>query len=236
VRERLAVGHDRTVAALTVRIDDDPPRRAALSIARRLERCIGRRGRATLALSGGSTAPPMIAELRDRHQAVDWSRVEVWQVDERAAPDGDPDRNANALEGFPARVHLMPVTADDLDEAAARYARDLPARFDVVHLGMGADGHTASWPPGDPIVDLPPERLVGLSRPYQGRVRMSLLPGPVNAARGRVVLIIGGDRADALAAWIERRRFDGDLPIARVRRGNTVVVVDPAAASGLETW
>ena len=130
----------------------------------------------------------------------------------------------------------MPVTADDLDDAAVRYAQGLPERFDVVHLGMGADGHTASWPPGDPIVDIPPERLVGLSQPYQGRVRMSLLPGPVNAARGRVALIIGADKADALAAWVEGRPFDGDLPIGRVRRGNTIVVVDPAAASRLETW
>jgi len=224
------------VAALTVRIDDHPPRRAALSIARRLERCVGRRGRATLALSGGSTAPPMIADLVERHPAVDWSRVEVWQVDERVAPDGHPDRNANALDGFPARVHLMPVTAADLDAAAAEYAAGLPGRFDVVHLGLGPDGHTASWPPGDPIVGLPPDRLVGLSRPYQGRVRMSLLPAPVNAARGRVLLTVGGDRADALAAWVERRPFAGDLPIGRVRRGNTIVVIDAAAAARLETW
>jgi 6-phosphogluconolactonase/glucosamine-6-phosphate isomerase/deaminase len=194
------VRHDRSVAALTVRIDDDPARRAALSLARRLERCIGRRGRATLALSGGATAPPLIAALVDGHPAVDWSRVEVWQVDERVAPDGHPDRNVSALEGFPALVHPMPVTAGDLEVAATEYAATLPERFDVVHLGMGPDGHTASWPPGDPIVDLPPEREVALSRPYQGRVRMSLLPAPVNAARGRVALIVGADKAAALAA------------------------------------
>jgi 6-phosphogluconolactonase/glucosamine-6-phosphate isomerase/deaminase len=224
------------MAALSVRIDDDPPRRAALSIARRLERFIGMHGRATLALSGGSTAPPMIDELLRRHHAIDWDRVEVWQVDERVAPDGHPDRNANQLADVPAKVHLMPVTGPDLEAAAAEYAAELPERFDVVHLGMGADGHTASWPPGDPIVGLPPERRVGLSQPYQGRVRMSLLPGVVNSAAGRVVMITGADRAPAVAAWIEAAPWDYDLPIRRVLRGATTVVLDRDAASMLETW
>jgi 6-phosphogluconolactonase/glucosamine-6-phosphate isomerase/deaminase len=178
----------------------------------------------------------MIDDLVRRHRAVDWSRVGVWQVDERVAPDGHPDRNANQLTALPARLHLMPVTAADLEAAAAEYAAGLPERFDVVHLGMGPDGHTASWPPGDPIVDLPPERRVGLSQPYQGRVRMSLLPEPVNAASGRVALITGADKAPAVAAWIEGSRFEGDLPIRRVRRGATTVVLDRAAASMLETW
>jgi 6-phosphogluconolactonase/glucosamine-6-phosphate isomerase/deaminase len=226
----------RAVAALSVRIDADPPRRAALSIARRLERYVASRGRATLALSGGSTAPAMIDELLRRHRAVDWSRIDVWQVDERVAPDGHPDRNANQLADLPGRVHLMPVTAGDLDGAAQEYAASLPDRLDVVHLGMGPDGHTASWPPGDPIVDLPAARRVGISQPYQGRVRMSLLPAPVNGAGGRVVLIIGADKAPAVAAWIESRPFDGDLPIGWVLRGGTTAVLDGGAASLLETW
>lgn len=225
-----------SVAALSVRIDADPPRRAALSIARRLERFINRRGVATMALSGGTTAPAMIEELLRRHRAVDWDRVEVWQVDERVAPDGDPARNANQLVDLPAKVHLMPVTAADLEAAAADYAASLPERFDVIHLGMGADGHTASWPPNDPIVDLPADRRVGISQPYQGLVRMSLLPSVVNAAGGRVVLIMGEDKAPAVAAWIEGQPFDGDLPIRRVLRGGTTVVLDAAAASLLETW
>lgn len=224
------------VAALSVRIDADPPRRAALSIARRLERFIARRGRATLALSGGSTAPPMIEDLVRRHRAVQWDKVEVWQVDERVAPDGHPDRNANQLRGFPGTVHLMPVTAEDLESAAADYAASLPDRFDVVHLGVGPDGHTASWPPGDPIVNLPAGRRVGLSQPYQGRVRMSLLPAPVNEAAGRVVLVTGADKAPAVAAWIEGRTFDGDLPVRRVLRGATTVVLDEASAALLQTW
>lgn len=178
----------------------------------------------------------MIDELLRRHQAIDWDRVETWQVDERVAPDGHPDRNANQLVDLPGTVHLMPVTAKDLEAAAADYAAGLPERFDVVHLGMGADGHTASWPPDDPIADLPASTRVGVSQPYQGRRRMSLLPAPVNAAGGRVVLIAGGDKAPAVAAWIEGRSFDGDLPVRRVLRGGTTVVLDGPAAALLQTW
>jgi 6-phosphogluconolactonase/glucosamine-6-phosphate isomerase/deaminase len=123
----------------------------------------------------------------------------------------------------------MPVTAADLGRAATRYATGLPGRFDVVHLGMGPDGHTASWPPGDPVIDS--ERPVDLSAVFNGRVRMTLTPGAVNAARGRVVLITGADKAPAVAAWLEGG--DAALPIARLHRTNTVVVLDPAAAADL---
>ena len=125
----------------------------------------------------------------------------------------------------------MPVTAPDLRAAAAEYAAGLPDRFDVVHLGMGADGHTASWPPGDPVIDSADP--VDLSAAYQGRIRMTLTPPVVDAARGRVVLIQGADKADAVAAWLERGAPPSEVPIARVRRSDTVVVLDRAAAAGL---
>ena len=98
--------------------------------------------------SGGSTAPALIAALREL--PVPWAATTVWQVDERVAPDGDPARNAAQLADLPCRVR-----ADAGDRARPRigalttYARSLPDRFDVVHLGLGDDGHTASWPPGD---------------------------------------------------------------------------------------
>ena len=98
---------------------------------------------------------------------------------------------------------------------------------------MGPDGHTASWPPGDPVIDSTDP--VDLSREYQGRVRMTLTPPVVNAARGRVVLITGGDKARPVAAWLEGGASPEELPIARVRRSDTVVVLDPAAASGLSS-
>jgi 6-phosphogluconolactonase/glucosamine-6-phosphate isomerase/deaminase len=213
------------MAGRLVRVEGDAAGWVGRSIARRLAVAVRERGEAALAVSGGSTAPPMLAALA--RADLPWNRVSVWQVDERVAPDGDPDRNANHLSGFPGRHHLMPVTSADLDRASARYAKSLPERFDIVHLGMGPDGHTASWPPGDPVIDS--ERPVALSGEYQGRVRMTLTPGVVNAARSRLVLITGADKADAVAAWLR----GGDLPIARVRRTGTVVVLDPPAAGAL---
>jgi len=210
---------------VSVIVDDDPAARAAREISRHLADALEQRGRATLAVSGGSTGPALLAALAGTR--LPWSDVGVWQVDERVAPEGDPSRNANQLDGFPAEVHLMPVTAPHLGRAAAAYAAELPARFDVVHLGMGPDGHTASWPPGDPVIDS--TAAVDLCGEYQGRVRMTLTPPVVDAARARVVLITGDDKAAAVAGWIEgpRRR----LPIERVPLAGTTVVLDRAAAA-----
>ena len=164
---------------------------------------------------------------------LDWDAIDVWQVDERVAPDGHPDRNAGQLAVVPGHHHLMPVTAPDLGAAAAEYAATLPERFDVVHLGMGPDGHTASWPPGDPVIDS--AAPVDLSREYQGRVRMTLTPPVVDAARGRVVLITGAEKARPVAAWLDGGASPEQLPIARLRRSDTVVVLDPRAAAGLSS-
>ncbi|MET0324478.1 MAG: 6-phosphogluconolactonase [Ilumatobacteraceae bacterium] len=215
--------------ALSVRVAKDPARRAAHSISRRLAAAVRVRGRATLAVSGGSTAPPMLGVLA----AMDlpWGAIDIFQVDERVAPDGDADRNAGQLDAVPGTHHLMPVTAADLDAAAAEYAAGLPERFDVVHLGVGADGHTASWPPGDPVINS--DKLVDLAGPYQGRLRMTLTPTVVDAAVGRVVLAQGKDKARPIAAWLEGGATPNRIPVARIRRIDTVVVLDQAAAAKL---
>lgn len=174
-----------------------------------------------MAVSGGSTAPALFAALAI--MTVPWGSVGIWQADERVAPDGDADRNAPQLGALGGRHYLMSVTDDDLLAAAARYGASLPERFDVVHLGMGDDGHTASWPPGDPVIDNPAP--VALSRPYQGRVRMTLTPPVVNRAGGRVVLTTGAAKAGALSAWLRV----GEGPIARLRPAGTVVFADAAA-------
>jgi 6-phosphogluconolactonase/glucosamine-6-phosphate isomerase/deaminase len=223
------MGHDRPVPALEVRVDDDPARRAAQEIVARLAEAVERRGRAALAVSGGSTGPTLLAVLAAAD--LPWVDIGIWQVDERVAPEHDPERNANQLVGVPGEHHLMPVTAPDLARAAAAYADELPDRFDVVHLGMGADGHTASWPPGDPVIAS--TRAVDLSGEYQGRVRMTLTPLVVDEARARVVLVTGADKAPTVAAWLEGGA--ADLPITRVPARGTVVVLDPAAAAGLRT-
>jgi 6-phosphogluconolactonase/glucosamine-6-phosphate isomerase/deaminase len=219
-------------ARLDVRVVDDPSAACASSIMRRLGAALRRSGRAALAVSGGSSAPPMLAALAAAD--LPWRRVGIWQVDERCAPDGHPDRNARQLDALAARgarVRLMPVTAPDLAGAAKRYGRALPARFDVIHLGMGEDGHTASWPPGDPVIDS--VTPVGLAARYQGRERMTLTPPVVNAAAGRVVLLVGAAKAPALAAWIAGTPLPATgerPPIARVRCSRTVVFADAAAA------
>ncbi|MGB3735943.1 MAG: glucose-6-phosphate isomerase [Ilumatobacter sp.] len=231
-------------------VSADPAGACARFISARLAIAVAERGAASLAVSGGSTAPPLFNALTDDGRpnralaASDWDHVGVWQVDERVAPDGDEDRNANQLEALPARVSPMPVTADDLAAAAIEYARDLPDIFDVVHLGVGPDGHTASWIP-QPHPDA--QRVLDSTDPvftvgeYQGRERMTLGRSVVNRARFRVVLATGAAKASVIADWVEgnQRRgelwLDTELPIAAVEPENTFVFLDEAAAAGLDT-
>ena len=202
---------------------------AASWTARQLRNAVLRRGSATVAFSGGSTPALMLAELAEL--AVPWQSTTVFQVDERVAPDGDPDRNATLLDVLRPRgatIHLMPVTKDDLQSASQRYAALLPARLDVVHLGLGDDGHTASWPPRDPVIDAP--GVVAISGTFNGRVRMTLTVHAVNSARRRLVLATGGPKATVVERWL---LHDTSLPIERVARANTMVVLDAAAAARL---
>ena len=162
---------------------------------------------------------------------VPWEHVQVFQVDERVAPDGDAARNLGLLDSLPispGQLLAMPVTAPDLHGAARCYADRLPARLDVVHLGMGDDGHTASWAPGDQVIDT--TEPVALSGVYQGHRRMTLTPRVVNAAHWRIVLVAGESKGPAVARWLLR---DSGVPIHRVRRTDTVVVLDAAAAARL---
>lgn len=167
-----------------------------------------------------------------------WAHVHVFQVDERVAPDGDADRNAvqlrtHLIDRVPLRnanVHLMAVTAKSLTRSAARYATAIgTAPLDIVHLGLGDDGHTASWPPGDAVIDA--AGPVAMSDTFNGRVRMTMTPGTVNAARARLVLVVGAAKAAPLARWL---LHDADLPVQRVRRTDTTVIADVAAATGLD--
>lgn len=207
-------------------VSDDPAADAGRWLAQRLGDAVERRGRATVAVSGGGSAPPMFAVLLG--EAVPWDDVTVWQVDERVAPDGHRERNAEQLTDFPCRVELMPVTDDDLDAAAARYAEGLPDQFDVVHLGLGDDGHTASWPPGNPVVDST-QRCEAIAE-FNGFRRMTLTPPVVNGARERLMLTFGASKASMIRRWMLR---DPSLPVTRLRRTDTWVMLDPAAVAEL---
>mgnify|MGYP001813433203 FL=1 len=213
---------------MDIRVSDDPSSAAAAWTARRLRDAVRRRGRAALAVSGGNTAPPMFEALLT--DDVPWQQVTVWQVDERVAPDGHAERNAGQLDALPVARRLMPVTSKDLRAAARRYGAGLPDRFDVVHLGLGDDGHTASWPPADPVVDS--DRPCEVIDEFNGFLRMTLTPSVVNAARSRVMLTLGASKAEMVARWMLR---DPSLPVDRVRRSGTVTFLDPAAAAALPT-
>ncbi len=207
-------------------------------IGRRIRTAVRARGLCRLAVSGGSS----IAPLFDALVAIDglpWEQVHVFQVDERIAPDGHSDRNANDLlahlvepAGLARRnVHLMPVTRASLSAAARAYSVTLGGEpLDIVHLGMGEDGHTASWPPGDgtTVAATAPVAVTGV---FNGRQRMTLTPVAVNAARARVALIAGGGKAEPLSRWMLGAP---ELPINHLRRANTTVVADAAAAARLQ--
>ena len=185
-------------------------------------------GQFTFAVSGGRTPWAMFAELA--RMDVPWSQVTLFQVDERAAPDNDPDRNLthlhDTLGDVKVSVVAMPVTAPDLDAAAAEYAALLPDRFDLIHLGLGPDGHTASLVPGDPVLEVT-DRLVAVTGPYQGHRRMTLTY-PALARAGQIMwLVTGADKSEPLARLLAG---DRSIPAGRVEAGASLVLADTAAA------
>jgi 6-phosphogluconolactonase len=199
-------------------------------LAARLEAVLAVRDRANLALSGGTTGAHLCRMLAT--VPIAWGRVHLYQVDERIVADGHPGRNADALMhelAEPAalpldHVHLLPVTAGDLEQAAAAYADALP-RLDIVHLGLGADGHTASWPRDQPEVRTRPA-AVTVTPEFDGHRRMTLTAGPIDAAHDVVWLVCGADKRDAL-----RRALLGDpgLPATCAMDERSVVFADAAA-------
>ena len=186
-----------------------------------------RRGRAAFALS---KSPPALLEAIVAGDPP-WPAIDVYQVDERVAPAGDPARNLVALlDHLPEeRVHPMPVEEDDLEAAARRYEDELRLPLDLVHLGLGPDGHTASLAPGDPVLDAR-DRAVAATGEYEGRRRLTLTYPPLDEAGAVVWLVTGEGKRAALA-----RLLDGDrsIPAARIANPNQLVVADAAAAAGL---
>lgn len=170
-------------------------------------------------------------ELLAEH-GLEWQRVELFQVDERIAPDGDDDRNlTHLLASLPEPAHEavrpMPVGEGDLESAAGEYALALPERLDLVHLGLGPDGHTASLVPGDPVLEVD-DRAVALTGEYQGRRRMTLTFPPLAAARRILWLVTGEDKREPLAKLIAG---DESIPAGRVQTGAAVVIADAAATA-----
>jgi 6-phosphogluconolactonase len=214
-------------------------REAAALIAREARIAVAERGRFVFAVSGGHTPWVMLEALAE--EEVPWANLHLAQVDERVAPAGHPDRNLthlheSLLEHAPLahdQIYPMPVELPDLEAAAKQYAATLatiagsPPVFDLVHLGLGPDGHTASLVPGDPVLDVS-DADVAVTGIYQGRRRMTLSYPIINRSRRVVWLVTGADKAGMLV-----RLLDGDasIPAGKVNRESALVLADRAAAA-----
>ena len=203
--------------------------RAAGLVLAQARAAVEARGAFNFAVSGGRTPWAMFAELA--HEDFPWSKTAIFQVDERIAPAGDSSRNlTHLMESLPpvaiAQVHAMPVEEKDLTDAGNRYALELPDRLDLIHLGLGPDGHTASLVPGDPVLDIE-DRDVAITQPYQGHRRMTITYPAINRARMLLWLVTGSEKLDALKRL---RQGDKSIPAGRVTTEHVLVLTDTAAA------
>ena len=218
---------------------DAVARQAAGFIADAARTAVSARGRFVFAVSGGRTPWIMLRALA--REDVPWPAVEIVQVDERAAPEGHPDRNLTHLRESlleqaplgPGQIHAMPVEAEDLDAAAREYAETLrrltgpSGRLDLIHLGLGPDGHTASLIPGAPELDVR-DVPVAVTGVYQGRRRMTLTFPVLDNARQILWVVTGDDKREML---LRLRDGDAAIPAGRVASHAAVVMADRAAAA-----
>ena len=225
---------------MKIKIKDDADsaaREAAAFIAESARAAVAARGRFIMAVSGGHTPWLMLRALAN--EEVPWEGVHVVQVDERVAPAGHPDRNltglrASLLDHAPIRqeqVHAIPVESQDLVTAAVKYSLTLrqiagsPPVLDLVHLGLGPDGHTASLVPGDPVLEVT-DADVALTGVYQGRRRMTLTFPMLNRSWSILWLVTGSEKAEML---VRLSHGDVSIPAGRIRRDDALVFADRAA-------
>lgn len=196
---------------------------AATFVAERARRSVVAKGAFHFAVSGGHTPWRMFQELL--HHEVPWEQTVIYQVDERVVALGDPARNVSRLEetlsGVDAQIRAMPVDGD-LEGGAQLYAELLPERFDLVHLGLGADGHTASLVPGDPVL-LVSNRLVAITQMYEGHRRMTLTYPALARADQLLWLVSGKDKRPALSLLLAR---DHEIPASRVEAARSQIMTD----------
>ena len=214
---------------------------AARLIAAEARLAVAARGHFIMAVSGGQTPWQMLRALA--HEEVPWAGVHVVQVDERLAPAGDPDRNLTHLRESllshaplpPGQIHAMPVEQADLEAAVRSYAGTLrqiagsPPVFDLAHLGLGSDGHTASLVPNDPVLNIT-DADVALTGVYQRRRRMTLTYPMLNRSRRILWVVTGPEKVEMLV-----RLRDGDvtIPAGRIRQDTALLLADRAAAARL---
>lgn len=212
---------------MDVIVVDDINRAAADFLAGRIRHGLADGSEFSIALSGGRTPWAVFGELSRADMA--WDRVHVFQVDERVAPSGHEERNLTKLEVtltsvVPAQLHAMPVDDDDIWAGTDRYGNELPEVLDLVHLGLGDDGHTASLVPNDPVLD-EATCAVALTNAYRGRVRMTMTYRTLDRA-AEIVWIVSGEHKRSML----QRLLDGDptIPAGRVNPDRAVVLTDIA--------
>jgi 6-phosphogluconolactonase len=221
---------------------DAVARSAAARIAQTARDAIAARGKFVFAVSGGRTPWQMLRSLAS--EDVPWHAIHIVQVDERVAPAGDPARNlthlhASLLELAPidrTHIHAMPVESADLEMAARQYQAELeqlcgkPAVIDLIHLGLGPDGHTASLVPGDAVLAVTDVDIAMTAGDYQGCRRMTLTYPMIDRAKEILGLVTGDDKPKAL---VQLKNADPSIPAGRVNQEFAVVLADQSAAADL---
>jgi 6-phosphogluconolactonase len=217
-------------------------RRAATVIAGEARKAVALRGCFIFAVSGGKTPWKMLHELTN--EDVPWEKMHIIQVDERFAPEGHPDRNMSHIHEIllghaptlPVQIHAMHMEEKDPEAAAAWYSLTIreiagsKAIIDLIHLGLGPDGHTASLLPGDPVLDIT-DKDVALTGIYQGRHRMTLTYPAINRARKILWLITGSEKSEMLQRLLDK---DFSIPASHISQENAMVLADKDAAGFLE--
>lgn len=220
---------------------DSVARKAAALIAAEARAAIAARDRFLVAISGGRTPWLMLRALAA--EEIGWDRVRVVQVDEHVAPAGHSDRNFTHLREIlvdrgplhAEHVYAMPVESSDLEGAARAYCRTLaeiagsPPVLDLVHLGLGPDGHTASLTPGDPALGVV-DADVTVTGPYQGRRRMTLTYPILNRSRRVLWLVTGSDKAEMVSRLCAG---DPSIPAGRVSPVRARLLADRPAGAKL---
>jgi 6-phosphogluconolactonase len=206
-------------------------KRAAELIAAAGQRAVADHGSFSFAMSGGRSPWAMLAILGDLEE-MPWAETELFQVDERIASPGSEDRNLTHMVlglsmDHQSALRPMPVTNRDLDAAAHEYDTSLPERLDLVHLGLGPDGHTASLVPGDPVLEVDDRRVAVTTNEYQSHRRMTLTYPALAEAREIIWLVTGEEKRDPLRQLLAA---DPSIPAGRVRNDSMFIVADSAAS------
>lgn len=217
---------------------DEVAKEAAIYIADRIRENIAKKGFFTMAISGGRTPWAMIKALAQ--EDLPWEKVFLFQVDERIAPDAHPDRNLTqlfkAIEGskLVLRLNIFPmrVNAEDLEEACEEYENHIKrmtgnGKLDLVHLGIGTDGHTASLVPNDPVLEIKDQGVAVTNTEYQGRKRMTLTYPLINQAEKILWVITGAEKAEMLNRLLH---LDPSIPAGKIDQQHAILLTEESAS------